>query len=282
MKIPIKKLVESVAEKIAFPKISLKILKLFENEETLSAYTLAKAISVDPALAAYIIKVANSAFYNLLKRVKTLSDAIALLGFEEVKKIVIMVSMKNVFSQSDFMDEVLWEHALCTAVGSSMLNDKLKFTEEGSGYIMGLLHDIGKIVFKRYYGDEYAKMLKNVYEEGGSMKILEEQHYGYNHADVGAYLLDMWNFDREVIDAVSFHHVTFSETGGDFLKNAALVNLADSIANFVGVGRRDPEEDLSLINKLPSAQFLHLELEDPVEFANDVYSRFVTLKETLE
>ncbi len=281
MKVPIKELIESVSENIAFPKVSLKVLRLFEDD-TLSAYTLAKAISVDPALAAYIIKMANSAFYNLVKRVKTLSDAIALLGFEEVKKIVIMVSMKNVFSQSDFMDEVLWEHALAVAVATSMLNEKLHLIEEGSAYIMGLLHDIGKVVFKRRYGDEYTALLKNIYENGGSVKILEEQEYGYSHADVGAYLLEEWNFDQEVIDAVNFHHVSFSDTSGDFLKNAAMVSLADSIANFMGIGVKDAQKDMYILNDLPSTQFLGLKLEDPVEFVNSVYSRFATLKETME
>ncbi len=281
MKVPIKELVESVAEKIAFPKVAFKILKLFEDD-TLSAYHLAKAISVDPALAAYIIKVSNSALYNFASRVKNLSDAIAMLGFEEVKKIVVMASTKSVFSQTDFYDEVLWEHSLATATASSILNEQLKVTEEGSGYIMGLLHDIGKVVFKKYYPEEYADLMRVAYEESKPIKTLEEKVYGYNHADVGSYLLEMWNFDQEIIDAVGFHHLNFAEVKSDILKCSAMVNLADSIVNFMGVGRKEPEKDLALINRLPAAKFLDFYSENPADLANDIYARFAALKETLE
>ncbi len=281
MKKTIKELIESVSGDIAFPKIAVKILKMFEDDN-LSAYQLAKAMSVDPIIAAYVLKVSNSAFYNFANRVKNLSDAIALIGFEEVKKIVVMVSTKSVFSTADFFDDILWEHSLAVAIASSILNEKLRITDEGSGYIMGLLHDIGKTVFKRDDNERYTRILKESYEKGMPINRLEEDIYGYNHADVGSYLLDVWNFDQSVIDAVGFHHLSFINAKKEFLRGAALVNLSDFIINLMGIGKKTPQNDLSLMNTIPSAEFLGFYEDEPVKIVNSIYKKFSSLKETFE
>ncbi len=281
MKVTIKDLITKVSDNIAFPKVAMKILRLFEDDN-LSAYQLAKAISLDPVLAAYVLKVSNSAFYNFANRVKNLSDAIALIGFEEVKKVVVMVSTKSVFSSSDFFDRLLWEHSLGVAIAASTLNEKLKITDEGSGYIMGLLHDIGKVVFKKADQERYEKLLKDSYNNDTPINILEDDLYGYNHADVGSYLLETWNFEQGIIDAVGFHHIDFNSVNKDFLKKAALVNLSDFIINIMGIGKKEPQNDLALINTTPSARFLDFYEENPIDIVNDIYKKFSSLKETFE
>ncbi len=281
MKIAIDDLIDNVSENITFPKIAVKIIKLFEDD-SLNAYQLAKAISLDPVLAAYILKISNSAFYNFANKVKNLSDAIALIGFEEVKKIVIMVSTKSAFSAVDFFDKVIWEHSLAVAVTSSILNQRLKITHEGSGYIMGLLHDIGKMVFKKSDSHDYVNVLKESYEKNIPIKDIEEKIYGYNHADVGSYLLEKWNFDQEIIDAVAFHHIDFKRAKKNFLKDAALVNLSDYIVNLMGIGRKEPANNLTSINSISSAKFLDFYEENPVIIINEVYRKFNSIKETLE
>ncbi len=281
MRIAIKDLISQVSDNIAFPRIAIKILKLFEDDN-LSAYQLAKAISLDPALAAYVLKVSNSAFYNFSNRIKNLSDAIALIGFEEVKKIVVMVSTKSVFSAADFFDKLLWEHSLATAVASSLLNEQLHITDEGSSYIMGLLHDIGKVVFKKADKDRYTDILRKSYNDNIPINTLENDIYGYSHADVGSYLLETWNFDQEIIDAVGFHHLDFSLTKKEFLKKAALTNLSDFIVNLMGIGKKEPLQDIYIINETPSAVFLNFHKENPVDIVNDIYKKFAALKETFE
>jgi len=281
MKVTIKDLITKVSDNIAFPKVAMKILRLFEDDN-LSAYQLAKAISLDPVLAAYVLKVSNSAFYNFANRVKNLSDAIALIGFEEVKKVVVMVSTKSVFSSSDFFDRLLWEHSLGAAIAASVLNEKLKITDEGSSYIMGLLHDIGKVVFKKADSEKYTKLLKDSYDNDSYINILEDNLYGYNHADVGSYLLETWNFEQGIIDAVGFHHLDFNSVNKDFLKKAALVNLSDFIINLMGIGKKEPQNDLTLINTIPSARFLDFYEENPIDIVNDIYKKFSSLKETFE
>ncbi len=282
MKIAIKELVGNVSEGVSFPRIAVRILRLFEDD-SLSTYQLSKAISLDPILAAYILKISNSAFYGFKTKIKNLSDAIALIGFEEVKKIVVMVSMKNAFSVSDEFDRILWEHSLAVAVAASEFNGRLKITNDGSAYLMGLLHDIGKVVFKKTKELNYADdVLRKAYESNISAKTIEEEEYGYNHADVGAYLLETWNFDQDIVDAVGFHHINFIALKKDFLKNAALVSLADYFVNMMGIGKKEPVKDLILINESCSAKFLGYFNENPIDILNSVHMKYSELKKAFE
>ena len=282
MKILIKELVSNVSEGVSFPRIAVRILKLFEDD-SLSTYQLAKAVSLDPILAAYILKISNSAFYGFKTKIKNLSDAIAIIGFEEVKKVVVMVSMKNAFSASDEFDKILWEHSLAVAVATSEFNHKLRLTDDGSAYIMGLLHDMGKVVFKKTKELNYLEsVLRRAYDNDLPAKVLEEEEYGYNHADVGAYLLETWNFDQEIIDAVGFHHINFDAIKKDFLKNAALVSLADYFVNMMGIGKKEPVSDLILVNESCAAKFLGYYSESPIDILNTIHMKFTELKKAFE
>ena len=282
MKISIKQLVDDTKEKLSFPQIAMRILRLFENDD-LSAYHLAKVVSLDPVLAAYILKIANSAYYNFPGKVKTLSDAITIIGFEEIKKIVIMISAKNAFKVSDDYDRLLWEHSLAVAVASSVINAKVNITEDGVAYIAGLLHDIGKIVFKKNETIGYKELLNEAIENDADMYLLEEKQFGYNHADVGGYLLEEWNFDQEIIDAVAFHHLNFTiKKASDFLKKAALVNVSDFIVNrFLGIGRAKIE-DFGVVFELPSSKTIDFNISDIASLIDEIYQKFEILKTTME
>ncbi len=283
MKVSIKDLVDSIKEKLSFSKVAARILRLFESDD-LSSYQLAKVIALDPVLAAYILKISNSAYYNFSGKIKTLSDAITLIGFEEIKKIVIMISAKNAFKVSDEIDKLLWEHSLAVAVGCSVINSMINITDEGEAYISGLLHDIGKIVYKKSELTNYKDIIKQAYDTGEEIRLLEKEIFGYNHADVGGYLLQNWNFEQSIIDAVSFHHLNFTikNTSG-FLKKSALVNLADFIVNnLIGVGKKEKIKDVEVLNNLNSAKLIGFYTDNPISLIEEIQQKFMILASTME
>ena len=283
MKVSIKDLVDSIKEKLSFSKVAARILRLFESDD-LSSYQLAKVVALDPVLAAYILKISNSAYYNFSGKIKTLSDAITLIGFEEIKKIVIMISAKNAFKVSDEIDKLLWEHSLAVAVGCSVINSMINITDEGEAYISGLLHDIGKIVYKKSELTNYKDIIKQAYDTGKEIRFLEKEIFGYNHADVGGYLLQNWNFEQSIIDAVSFHHLNFTikNTSG-FLKKSALVNLADFIVNnLIGVGKKEKIKDVEVLNNLNSAKLIGFYTDNPISLIEEIQQKFMILASTME
>lgn len=278
MSLTIEDIFDNIIDSAFSPEVAVKILRMFEENENLSSYDLSKTISYDPQLTAYILKIANSAYYNMSKKVKVLSDAVTIMGINEIKKIVIMSSAKSVFGNNDIYDKLLWRHSLGVAVAASELNVIIKLTDEALAYTMGLLHDIGKPVMKSVKKLNYLSLIKNSYENNLTYFKEELKLYGYTHADVGSRLLERWNINQDIADAVAFHHIDFSKNTKSFLNNAALVNIADYFVNAMGIGVKEPAISLQEVNNLPSACLLGFYADDPNALAAQIYKKIVLLE----
>jgi len=281
MSLTIEDIFGNITDSAFSPEIAVKILRMFEENENLSSYELSKTISYDPQLTAYILKIANSAYYNMSKRVKVLPDAVTIMGVDEIKKIVIMNSAKSVFGNNDIYDKLLWRHSLGVAVAASELNSIIKLTGESLAYTMGLLHDIGKPIMKSVKQLNYLSLIKNSYENNLTYFKEELKFYGYTHADVGSRLLEKWNINQEIVDAVAFHHINFSKNRKSFLNNAALVNIADYFVNAMGIGTKEPTTNLQEVNNLPSASLLGFYANDPDVLAAKIYKKILLLEQEI-
>ena len=281
MSLTIEDIFDNITDSAFSPGIAVKILRMFQENEDLSSYDLAKTISYDPQLTAYILKIANSAYYNMSKQIKVLSDAVTIMGVDEIKKIVIMNSVKSVFGNSDIYDKLLWRHSLGVAVAASELNSIIKLTDEALAYTMGLLHDIGKSIMKSVKKLNYLSLIKNSYENSLTYFKEELKLYGYTHADVGSRLLEKWNINQEIVDAVAFHHIDFSKNRKSFLNNAALVNIADYFVNAMGIGVKEPVINLQEVNNLPSASLLGFYANDPDALAAKIYKKILLLEQEI-
>lgn len=281
MSLTIEDIFDNTIDSAFSPEIAVKILRMFEENENLSSYELSKTISYDPQLTAYILKIANSAYYNMSKRVKVLPDAVTIMGVDEIKKIVIMNSAKSVFGNNDIYDKLLWRHSLGVAVAASELNNIIKLTNESLAYTMGLLHDIGKPIMKSVKQLNYLSLIKNSYENSLTYFKEELKLYGYTHADVGSRLLEKWNINQEIVNAVAFHHIDFSKNRKSFLNNAALVNIADYFVNAMGIGVKEPTTNLQEVNNLPSASLLGFYANDPDALAAKIYKKISLLEQEI-
>jgi len=281
MSLTIEDIFDNITDTTFFTGIAVKILRMLQENEDLSSYELSKTISYDPQLTAYILKIANSAYYNMSKQIKVLSDAVTIMGVDEIKKIVIMNSVKSVFGNSDIYDKLLWRHSLGVAVAASELNSIIKLTDEALAYTMGLLHDIGKSIMKSVKKLNYLSLIKNSYENSLTYFKEELKLYGYTHADVGSRLLEKWNINQEIVDAVAFHHIDFSKNRKSFLNNAALVNIADYFVNAMGIGVKEPVINLQEVNNLPSASLLGFYANDPDALAAKIYKKILLLEQEI-
>ena len=86
MSLTIEDIFDNITDTTFFTGIAVKILRMLQENEDLSSYELSKTISYDPQLTAYILKIANSAYYNMSKQIKVLSDAVTIMGVDEIKK----------------------------------------------------------------------------------------------------------------------------------------------------------------------------------------------------
>ncbi len=220
----------------SIPVVMFEVTKLLDNPMT-STHELGKIISKDQGLTAKILTVANSPLYGLPRKVSTIEFAIVVLGFEQIKNIVVALSMIEAFNTKDKDDwhrRDFWIHSLTTAVGAKRIADDLGLAKTGEAFTAGLLHDLGISVIQRYFNKEFKKIIEVVQESEITFLDAEMQILGMTHQDVGRFLAERWNLPESLSEAIAFHH---NPSLTENWKNlTAVIHLADYMTHKVGTG----------------------------------------------
>jgi HD-like signal output (HDOD) protein len=202
-----------------FPKVASRAMRL-TAEPGVTAQEVVRVVSADPALAARVLNIARSPVYLRREAPRTLLDAVITVGFDTVRQILIAAAARMMHPARDAVAERLWAHALATALAA----DELRPAGEARGadtFVAGLLHDVGLLVF---YATDPAAFVR--LRSGDTQ--LEKDVYGLPHAVVGGYLVESWNIDTAIANAIWEHHVRPA------CGLAARVALADWIAYQLG------------------------------------------------
>ncbi len=188
-----------------------KILRLISDEKV-SIKELAEVIQNDVSLSFKILKVVNSAFYGFTREISTLSQAMVILGLSAVKNLALSMSILELYVDGtegekggdDFT--VFWERSLFSAVAARRLATEAKYKDGEEAFMASLLQDIGVLVFIKYYPEEYADILKSAKKNAVDISILEDQHFGINHALLGEFLANKWQLPRSLTLPILRHH----------------------------------------------------------------------------
>ncbi len=180
------------------------------NKPVVSNIRIAEILSSDAVIVAKILHIAHSAFFNMPEGMLDLTYAINLLGINIVKTIVLH---SKIFMLKDFSEparEVLkkiGKHSIEVAKLSKKIleNEEASKQEIETAYIAGLLHDIGKVLFVQFADDkksiDYFPHANQV-----NTTIKEYELFEMNHVDAGLYILTLWGFNNDILEAVKFHH----------------------------------------------------------------------------
>jgi putative nucleotidyltransferase with HDIG domain len=210
------------------PQVALKILRLIDNEEY-EVKTLAEEIRKDQVISARTIKLCNSVAFAGSSKVESLDQALVLIGIRLLVKLVISVSVNELFGHSDLGYSLckggLYHHAVGTAIIAEKLADYTGSAEPGLAYTAGLLHDIGKVVLDQSIVSAYPLFYRKLFEEEENFSDAENEILGLDHAQVGNKLARKWLFPESLCDIIRNHHRP--EKATRYLELAHVVYLAD-------------------------------------------------------
>ncbi|MBI5593265.1 MAG: HDOD domain-containing protein [Deltaproteobacteria bacterium] len=195
------------------PHILLQLIKTC-NAESGSLKEISRIIEKDPALTSRILKLVNSAYYSKNNKIGNVDGAVIFLGTNAIKSIAICSSVHEVFqdvkSRAGFNLKHFWWHSLKCAILAKSIAKKQKFHDPEEAFLFGMLHDIGKIILWINFPEQYAALLEKR-KDSPDLILAGETQLGANHAEIGAWVLDKWNFQHEIVNAVfSHHHSMFS------------------------------------------------------------------------
>ena len=234
------KIYSKIDELPTLPAVLPKILSLIESNRS-SASDIADAISSDPAMTSKILKVANSAYYGFSQKVASISKAVPLLGFNMVRSLALSIGViRNLPSDKKspyFSQEGLWIHSLAVATVMQEFGKKFgKGDDNEHFFVIGLLHDIGKIVLDQFFHDLFQQALAEVNTKGNTkLYRVESRIFGLDHGDVGAMLLTRWKFPPAISNPIAVHHQPKIPEGTN-ANDVALLRIANALPQELSLG----------------------------------------------
>jgi putative nucleotidyltransferase with HDIG domain len=219
------------------PPLPTTISELLKIANDLSATSkdVGAVIEKDQAMASKVLRIANSAYYGFTQKIKTISHASVCLGLTTVKNLAFTVSSLQLLNQSlegyGLKEGELFKHSLTVACGSRIVSKVTKVGNPEEVYIMGLVHDIGKIIMDQYAREELGDVLKIQKEKKLLLYKAETEVLGFNHGKLGGKVAERWNFPKELINAIAYHHAPISASGNE--QDVYVVHIANRLSIYV-------------------------------------------------
>ncbi len=218
------------------PIIYQKLFKMMQDPD-IAVPEIAEVITQDQALSAKILHLVNSAFYGYSRQIKTISRAVVILGFRAVRSAALAISVFDYFKdeESDNIDMMkFWEHSIAVATICKVLAEAARINQQEEAFVVGLLHDVGKLVEKRHFPEDFDEIINVAQEQHLSWIDTEKALFQINHATIGKVVFRSWDFPPSVVDAVQFHHNPESST--KYPQLTSLVHIGDFISTELGYG----------------------------------------------
>jgi putative nucleotidyltransferase with HDIG domain len=208
-----KKITMAVERMPAFPKSVQKILELTRNMDV-QPKDLVQVIEKDPVMTVKILRVLNSAYYNLPNKITSMNHSVVYLGFNTIKNLALSIASVGILPRQtpsglDIQQYLL--HSLTTAAIAKLLGGRLTGIDPMDCYIAGLLHDFGKVVFAQFLPNDFNHAMLKSFRENISLHVAEEQIIGVDHTVVGSMLAEKWQFPPTLVDCIRNHHTPDSE-----------------------------------------------------------------------
>lgn len=210
------------------PESALKIVRL-AGEDSTTTDLLTEVIGTDPMLASQVLQQVNSTRYGLRNRVSDLKTAIGLLGFREMKSIALTLYISSLYEKSedykDYSRQGLWGHSIAVANVSRSISIICQRGEADEVYVTGLLHDLGMILLEQTLKHHFHQVLDELEPERPTEDV-ENAILTFSHADLGAYVVEQWNFPQRIVAGLKYHHHPEQYQGAhcDYVDIVAIAN----------------------------------------------------------
>jgi len=230
---PLQELVSRIQTLPSVPVVYGRIMELLGQPDS-SASDIGQVIAEDLGMTAKILQIVNSAFFGLPRRFTDVNQAVAYLGTDTIRGLVLSSGVFSQFSnegRSGLDPDTLFQH--CQSVGvfarKICAAEKLSKDVADDAFMAGLLHDIGKLIIADRFADAFREIAERSISEGCHFHDMEDEVLGATHAELGAYLMGLWGLPDNIVEAIGYHHRP-GECDDSKLGVAGIVHAADGLS----------------------------------------------------
>jgi len=257
----IDRIINSIDTLPALPIIYMKLSHLLNTPDS-SIKIISNMISEDPAIAAMVLRIVNSAAYGFYNKIGDLQHAVVILGLNEIKNLVLATSIYKVvkeFKSSNAFDmQEFWKHSIGCAISARVLAETAYLKNPEDVFTGGLLHDIGKLIHAAYLREKFNGVLTNIAETESQMSESEKKILGFDHAQTGSALAEKWNLPREIVNMIAHHHLSYMPD--TLTREIAAVHIGNILCVALRMGSSG-EKRVPIVNQ-KAWEILDLKLSD--------------------
>ena len=229
-------LLRGYVEVSSLPMIHLRLEEAINNPKK-SMSDIAKIIRDDPGLTARLLRIVNSAFYSFPSRVETISQAVTIVGTQQLSALALATSVMKMFKglPEDLVSmDSFWRHSIACGLAARQLGTVRREANAERFFVAGMLHDIGRLVMFTKLTDASREILTVAKADKKLLYEIERERLGFTHAVVGGVLLQTWKLPTSLEETVMYHHNPTAAIR--FPLEAAIVHVADIIVHAMDLG----------------------------------------------
>lgn len=196
------------------PTLLAELLDLC-HDDSASVEKFATTLKKDSSLTAKILQIANSPAYRQKNKITDIRRMLIILGMTNIKNIVTTCAIQQFFA--DFSQEVkshvrfIWLRSLVCANLAEKIAKRVGYEKPEEAFLAGLLHQIGMLLLLLNCEETYLPILDRYYSETGNFLSLEQEQLQVDHCELGSALIESWNLDSFIADAIQFQHAPAEE-----------------------------------------------------------------------
>ena len=228
--------IDDMSALVSPPDVYLKISEMIA-ENSASAQQFSDVIMRDPSLAARVLKLVNSSYYSLPSKVDTLSRAVTILGMHELSSIAYSMCAVQSFSRiSSAVTNMntFWRHGVYCGLAAKAIAVRVNCLNTERLFVAGLLHDIGTLTINARFPEIAEDAIFNARGDEGKLVAIEQEAIGFDHAYLGAMMLESWKLPEATCDAIRYHHQPRAAKVTPL--EGSIINTAETLANYSGTG----------------------------------------------
>ncbi|HNQ23849.1 MAG TPA: HDOD domain-containing protein [Phycisphaerae bacterium] len=219
------------------PGTAVRLMQVI-NDPRSTVDQIVEVIKFDQAVTGQVLRICNSAYFGLARKVTSLSDAMVLLGTMKVLQLVMSVHAKVLLAKEQtgygLAPGILGKHSMAVAIASAAFGQRFNLPNVNLAFTAGLLHDIGKVVLNQYVGEEFAEIIRRVTQRRVTFAEAEQEVLGFSHEQIGAMVAERWELPEPIVRCIRYHHTPAALDPPDALVDA--VYLANSVCLLLGIG----------------------------------------------
>jgi HD-like signal output (HDOD) protein len=219
--------IESLA---VLPSVYYRIREQIESPEV-SIGKVALLMEADPALAASVLKLANSAFYGFNRKIESIERAIPVLGLQQTHELVLAISVSSTFKNIRPLNmdiKQYWQGCMLTALAARELAHATCNPASERLFVIGLLADIGHLAMYLTIPDLAVSAQNAADTKHEPLHEAERRIIGCDFAEIGAALMDTWKLPQSFTETIGAQITP--QLAGKRTSEAELLHLALAIS----------------------------------------------------